>query len=79
MTWNFRILIRNVAGCRMFGVHEVYYDERGEPVSWTSVPIDVTGDSYEDLTTTLELMLDSTNKQVLEVDGETLKAWREES
>ena len=70
--WNHRILCRDIAGCRFFAVHEVYYTDDGTPVSWTAVPVKLVSDSYAGLTATLEQVLDATQQHVLQEVGDKL-------
>ena len=47
MTWNYRIVeYRDGKG---FGLHEVYYDEDGEPATMTETPVGFVGESAEDV------------------------------
>lgn len=36
MTWNYRIIYHD----KLYSVHEVYYDKKGRPKSWTKTPVD---------------------------------------
>ncbi len=39
MTWNYRVLRREVAGETVFAIHEVYYDEKRKPEQCTAQPV----------------------------------------
>ncbi len=67
MTWNYRI-IRHKEG--HFALHEVYYDDDGNPDGWTQDPITFVVDSDEGtagLITSLEMALkDARDRPVLD-------------
>lgn len=48
MSWNYRVVrYRNSSGV---GLHEVYYDDKGQPWSMTAEPVRFAADSVEELT-----------------------------
>jgi hypothetical protein len=80
MTWNYRVMrheSRNEVTGKIdvwFALHEVFYENKNvndlkvttADVSYTTEPIDVVGDSVEDLRETLRHMLAALDKPVLD-------------
>ncbi len=56
MTWNYRLVKRTWGGEVLYGIHEVYYDDQGEPESITGDPVGVSEESKGDIMTTLRYM-----------------------
>ena len=57
-----------VPGCRdSYGVHEVFYDDKGKISSWTGEP-DIVGESEDEVVHILEMML----RDVKRVKGRVL-------
>jgi hypothetical protein len=55
--WNYR-LVRKAAGDEaFFAVHEVYYNDAGEPTGMTDDAVSFGGDTPEEVATALELAL----------------------
>jgi len=67
MTWNYRVVKKRYEDTELvfFGIHEVYYDEEGKPNLVTQEPIDVSGESVEDLLDIYETMKEAFRKPVL--------------
>jgi hypothetical protein len=71
MTWNYRVLSRTkYNGLRKeeyqeLGVHEVYYDDEGNPTSCSVDPITPWGFSFVELRKDFELMRRAFEKPVL--------------
>lgn len=73
--WNTRIIRHKIidyfkdeeAVNYYYGVHEVYYNKKDEPTSWTENPIRLTFESLEDLWGVLEHITDATSHTVLEL------------
>lgn len=66
--WNYRVM-RHVAptsGEVWHAIHEVYYDEAGNPSSWTADEIWPVGETPEELRECLEAMAKAMEKPVLE-------------
>jgi|14BtaG_2_1085337.scaffolds.fasta_scaffold32907_2 hypothetical protein len=57
MTWNHRVISRE--GQDELAIHEVYYDEDGEPNMVTNDAVGIYGETVEELRETLERMLKS--------------------
>ena len=62
MGWNYRV-IKKDGGC---GVHGVYYDEHENITGIDQDPNAPTGESLDQLRTTLELMLEALEKPILD-------------
>jgi len=65
MTWNYRIIKHDKTKNVYFAVHEVYYDEKGSVKGWTEDPIDIVGDSKQEILNTLNHMVEDTKQPVL--------------
>lgn len=63
MTWNHRVM-RYADGS--LGIHEVFYNDDGNPVSWTEEAIGVAGDNLEELREELTHMLRALDKPILD-------------
>lgn len=56
MSWNYRLVKRTHNDKVFYGIHEVYYDDQGNPKSITENPVGVTEESKGDIMTTLRHM-----------------------
>ena len=65
-TWNHRVVKTQYNAEVCYGIHEAYYDDNGEVVTWTVRPVPVAGNSIQDLRKTLEQMLECLNKEVID-------------
>jgi hypothetical protein len=68
MRWNYRV-IRHTgvsAESAYFAIHEVFYDEKDEPASCTSKSIDVSGETVEEMRSSLQRMLQALDKPILD-------------
>jgi len=90
MHWNHRVIRRSRPSAfddsidESFGIHEVFYEDNGKIISWTQSPIEVSGDTIEDLREYLEWMRLSLDKAILTerknmFGRERLVEWKEES
>lgn len=73
MTWNHRVIRRMFPDAApsdqvQYGIHEVYYDPKRRPPSFTEDPMEVVGDSIEELRETLAHMLSCLDKPILDYD-----------
>lgn len=57
MTWNYRIVKHKSGVNTWYSLHEVYYDENGEPDGMTQNPISAHGDTRAEVIKALEMML----------------------
>jgi hypothetical protein len=66
MTWNHRVLKTKdgVDGSDWYAIHEVFYED-GKPRSYTANPIDVSGESIDDIRWVLERMRECLDKPAL--------------
>ena len=60
--WNYR-LVKYKDEREGYGIHEVYYDDKGDIDAWEDMPADLVGDSPEEMVTALGLMLASIQKR----------------
>jgi hypothetical protein len=71
MSWNYRIVRRQgeppYEDYTYFGVVEVYYDENGEPMSWTKDDMAPVADNASEMREVLQMMLSACDKPALEV------------
>ena len=66
-TWNHRIVKDKYDNGEIYyGIYEVFYDKGGEPDGYTEKPMDVTGDSLEDLKEYYEMMAGAFKQPILE-------------
>ena len=49
MTWNYRVVKKTYMGDTLFGIHEVYYDDDGNPDMVTVQPVGIVGDDIHEL------------------------------
>lgn len=65
MSWDYRVLVFERANSDLnFAVCEVYYDEADNPTGYTD-PIDISGETIEELRTTLNYIRRDISKPVL--------------
>jgi len=69
MSWNHRVLAHKDGDDIWFSIHEVYYDEKGTPESYTSNGVSVGGNSIKDLSWTLDKMKKCLNKPILSLEN----------
>lgn len=50
-TWNYRIMVRidKQTGEKIYAIHEVYYDQEGNPESCTENPVSPMGETADEL------------------------------
>jgi len=56
MTWNYRIIRHKGEVSEWLAIHEVFYDDEGNPDGCTENPIHIIGDDLEEIEKTLEYM-----------------------
>lgn len=78
MTWNYRIIKRDLRRPSYFAVHEVFYNDKGKITNWTSDAIDLTGKNPRDITKTVHMILEDIKTPVL-VETELLKITKNRS
>jgi len=61
------ILTHSKLGANAYGVHEVYFSTDGTPHSWTDTPLQVCGDSTEDLINEIEFFKAALSKPYFKV------------
>ena len=66
-TWNYRILRHNYGAEVGYEIHEVYYDDDGNPQGWTENGKAPYGETPEDLIWCLETMLADARKSVADI------------
>ncbi len=59
MAWNHRIIrhVTNAGTAAWYGLHEVYYDDKGNITDWTNDPVDVSASSPKELKALITTML----------------------
>lgn len=76
MTWDYRVIKRDKDKNPSFAIHEVFYDEAGEIMTWTAEPVGVEGDSLKEVKDQLEYMRKDIKTPVLrlsELEAKSLK------
>jgi len=64
--WNHRVVRQSKGDETWLGIHEVFYGEADESdAGWTENPVDVVGETIEDLRVTLERMIACLDKPVI--------------
>ena len=72
MSWNYRVVKKADRLGNYFEIHEVYYDDNGNPNGWTEDAIKPYGVDLDDLRWVLEHMVTALDKPVLEIVDEKL-------
>jgi hypothetical protein len=65
MTWNYRVLAHQDGDGTYFQIHEVYYDEQGNPNGYTERGTTMGSETLESLRSELERMRECLSKPVL--------------
>lgn len=68
MGWNHRILAHKDGDEMYFQVHEVYYDDKGKPESYTANGVSVGDDSLEGINLILDQMKECSKKPILSIE-----------
>jgi hypothetical protein len=69
MTWNYRVIKSHLPnGEEEFGIHEVYYDENGNPSMTTERAIAAYGETLDELRADVQRQLEALSKPVLTMD-----------
>lgn len=64
-SWNHRVMASMFDGDRYFSIHEVHYDEKGEPYAYSTEPASIESENIEGLKWTLEQMSKCLDKPIL--------------
>lgn len=65
MSWNYRIMAHEHKGEVTLIIHEVYYDKKGKPNSYSEPPATFRGDSQQELFEVVGLMTRCFNRPIL--------------
>ena len=65
MSWNYRILKSKDGKDDWYQIHEVYYDKDNNVNGWTENGATVNGNTIDEIRSSLELMLKSLDKEIL--------------
>ena len=66
--WNYRITFRPSDPEQGYGIREVFYNDEGEPVSYTTNSIEPYGESKEELISDLAYMIQAISQDVVDLD-----------
>ena len=69
MTWNHRLVRRSENGETWYGIHEAFYDKNKRVRAITKDPIDVIGESVEEVRETLQRMLRALEAPILDYEA----------
>ena len=69
-TWNHRVMRRVTKYGTYYGVHEVYYDSEGKVDGYTMHPVNIAGESVEEIKEYLEMILNCLDKEILDYEEE---------
>ena len=72
--WNYRVMLHRSLGGIRFGIHEIFYNEAGQPHSWTEDPIELNAETLEELKNDLQHMLKAFEQPVLDLDDKASPA-----
>lgn len=56
MSWNYRIVAVDYGDEVEYGIYEVYYDEKGDPISRTENPVPCVGNAMNELRSSFDYM-----------------------
>jgi hypothetical protein len=62
--WNYRVAKKD----NELAIYSIYYDDNGKILSYNLQPEIVTGDDLEEIETTLQLMMNATKKEIVNLD-----------
>lgn len=66
--WNYRITFRPSDSEQGYGIREVFYNDEGEPVSYTTNSIEPFGLSKDELISDLAYMIQAISQEVVDLD-----------
>lgn len=70
MTWNHRVVKKTYpSGEESYGIHEVFYNEKGEIYAYTENPIDLACETLDSLKEYIQWCMSCLDKPIL-IDGE---------
>lgn len=67
--WNYRLLRRQTEHGGQVAIHEVYYDENGDPRACTKEPVAIAAGEVDRLEEDMELMTEAFEKPVLNYEN----------
>ena len=70
MSWNYRVMKSKDGEDDWYQIHEVYCDEYNNVSGWTKNGATVSGNTIDEVRSSLKLMLASLNKEVLNQNKE---------
>jgi hypothetical protein len=62
--WNYRVARKD----NQLAIYSIYYDNDGKVVSYNLQPEIVTGENLEEIETMLQLMIDATKKEIVDLN-----------
>ena len=68
MIWNYRVTFRPSIGFPSYEIREVYYDDTGKVKLYSKDPIAARGDTVDEFYSDMCLMMDSLDKDPLNLD-----------
>tara|TARA_B100000963_G_C22611997_1_gene665322 strand:+ start:1780 stop:2079 length:300 start_codon:yes stop_codon:yes gene_type:complete len=66
--WNYRITYRPSDPDQGYGIREVFYNDNGEPVSYTTKSIEPFGLSKDELISDLAYMIQAISQEIVDLD-----------
>jgi len=76
MSWNYRVMrSTDPDGTFTFGIHEVYYDEKGNPNAWTQRSVGVSGETFGELTRDFAHYQKAFTQPVLAIEADGDELW----
>jgi len=78
-TWNYRVISAYCGNGEFeYAIHEVYYNEAGEPTSWSTNPAGVLAGEPEGVQCQIALFQSAHDKPWLVLQTDGMKTWLEE-
>lgn len=69
MTWNHRLIAHKDGDDFTLQIHEVYYNESGDPISYTADSVGVSAEDIDGIYWVLDMMQKCTNKPILSAEN----------
>ena len=66
--WNYRITYRPSDPEQGYGIREVFYNDNGEPVSYTTTSIEPFGETKDELISDLAHMIQAISQEIVDLD-----------
>lgn len=65
MIWNYRVMATEYKGDIVLQVHEVYYNDKGVPSSYSDEPSTIGGENIEEIKDIIQKLEEAANRPIL--------------